>query len=54
MKYKYPFTNALTFALVMEDPILSRGLLQLRCNRGMNTISRKEAGMHMGLWMSIT
>ena len=29
MKYKYPFTNALTFALVMEDPKLSRGLLQL-------------------------
>ena len=29
MKYKYPFTNTLTFALVMEDPKLSRGLLQL-------------------------
>jgi len=27
--YKYPFTNALTFALVMQDLEMSKGLLQL-------------------------
>lgn len=27
--YKYPFTNALTFALVMQDLKMSKGLLQL-------------------------
>ena len=29
MKYKYPFTNAIVFALVMRDPELSKGLLQM-------------------------